>query len=216
MDFTQLTFAVGRITPQHVALLGTGFLVSKNGLVVTTRHVIGDDDNGLCVLLPKTRDIDTYQDTTDASCKPVNATLKEVDPIRDLAILSTGLSFQGGNLPRLGSFDDTRVGDVLCIWGFPHAPEGRWVLTVQNTIVGAKILLGSQGLKLKHAIINTQARPGQSGSPVFAPKSDAIVGLLVGAYAQRGTGMIALAGLDPAELHQTTHCISAEYIRDML
>lgn len=159
MDFTQLTFAVGRITPQHVALLGTGFLVSKNGLVVTTRHVIGDDDNGLCVLLPKTRDIDTYQDTTDASCKPVNATLKEVDPIRDLAILSTGLSFQGGNLPRLGSFDDTRVGDVLCIWGFPHAPEGRWVLTVQNTIVGAKILLGSQGLKLKHAIINTQAHP---------------------------------------------------------
>jgi S1-C subfamily serine protease len=215
MDFTQIAFAVGRITPQHVALLGTGFLVSNEGLMVTTRHVIGDDDKGLCVLFPKTSDVDTYQDTTDTSCAPVNATLKEVDPIRDLAILSTGLNFHG-TLPRLGSFDETWVGDLLNIWGFPHAPEGRCVLTLQNTIVGAKILLASQQLKLKHAIINTQARPGQSGSPVFSPKAGAIVGLLVGAYAQSGTRMIMLGNLDPAELHQTTHCISAEYVRDML
>lgn len=215
MNFTQLVFAVGRIIPQRVNLLGTGFLVSMDGLVATTRHVIGDDEKGLCILLPKNRDVNAYQDTTDSSCAPVNATLKEVDPIRDLAILSTGLVFNG-SLPRLSSFDETNVGDPLSIWGFPHAPEGRWVLTLQKTIVGAKIILGSQGLKLKHAIINTQARPGQSGSPVVAPNADAIVGLLVGAYAQRGVGMIQLAGLDPGELHQTTHCISAEYIREML
>src|ERR1017187_6283785 len=95
MDFTQPALAIGRITPQHVLLLGTGFLVSKNGLVATTRHVIGDDEKGLCVLLPKIRDINAYQDTADPSCSPVPASLKEVDPIRDLAVLSTTLVFNG-------------------------------------------------------------------------------------------------------------------------
>lgn len=180
--FTQTVLAVGRVTPQGVTLLGTGFLVADDGRVVTTRHVVGNDESGLCVLFPRIEDLNAYQDTTDTSCKPVPTRIIEVDPLRDLAILRTDLRFSG-QLPPLGSFDETNVGDALSILGFPHAPEGRWVLTLQNAIVGAKVLLGSQGLTFKHAIINTQARPGQSGSLIFAPKTQRVVGVLVGAYA---------------------------------
>jgi S1-C subfamily serine protease len=190
-------------------------LVSKNGLIATTRHVVGDDEKGLCVLFPKMRDPHAYQDTTDSSRSPVLARIEEVDPIRDLAILSTPIQYNG-DLPRIGSFDDVKVGDLLESWGFPHAPEGRAVLTLQKAILGAKVLLGSQGLKLKHGIMNTQARPGQSGSPVFSPRLGAVVGLLVGAYAASGSTSATVNGVNPAELHQTTHCISAEYLRDML
>jgi hypothetical protein len=213
--FTQIVLAVGRITPQGVGLLGTGFLVNPDGQVATTRHVVGDNDTGLCILFPRITDINAYQDTTDASCRPIEATIKEMDPVRDLAILQTELQFPG-KLPPIGSFDETNVGDELSILGFPHAPEGRFVLTHQKASVGAKVLLGSQGEKFKHAIINTQARPGQSGSLVFATRLNKIVGVLIGAYAAHMGQGIIISGLNPAELHQTTHCISAEYISEMV
>jgi S1-C subfamily serine protease len=213
--FTQTVLLIGRITPDHVELLGTGFLISKDGKVVTTKHVVGNSDAGLCVLLPHITDINSYQDTTDSSVKPVNAKVIEADPLKDIVILDTGLNFQG-NLPEIGSFDECAIGETLGIYGFPHAGEGRRVLTYHETKVGAKVLLESQGLKSKYAILNTQTRPGQSGSLIFSPKNNKIVGLLIGAYSQAGRGGISLGGINPAELHQTTHCISAEYIKEMI
>ena len=213
--FTQTVLLIGRITPDHVELLGTGFLISKDGKVVTTKHVVGNSDAGLCVLLPHITDINSYQDTTENRVKKITAKVIEADPLKDIVVLDTGLNFQG-NLPEIGGFDECSVGETLGIYGFPHAGEGRRVLTYHETKVGAKVLLESQGLKSKYAILNTQTRPGQSGSLIFSPKTNKIVGLLIGAYSQAGRGGISLGGINPAELHQTTHCISAEYIKEML
>jgi len=84
-----------------------------------------------------------------------------------------------------------------------------------KAFLGAKVLLETNGVKSKHAVINTQARPGQSGSLVFSPKDQSISGVLVGAWVP-GPGGISLGGINPRELHQTTQCVSAEYLRDML
>ena len=78
--FTQITLVVGRVTPQAVTMLGTGFLVKENGIVVTTRHVAGDDPKGLVVLFPHIDDINAYQDISDTSCKPVPANIIEAAP----------------------------------------------------------------------------------------------------------------------------------------
>ena len=43
-----------------------------------------------------------------------------------------------------------------------------------------------------------------------------VVGVLAGSYARTGGGQISLGGIDPASLHQTTHAVSAEYLREML
>jgi ABC-type transport system involved in cytochrome bd biosynthesis fused ATPase/permease subunit len=89
------------------------------------------------------------------------------------------------------------------------------VLTLQPAIVGARILIASDGVKTKNIVINTQARSGQSGGPVFdAPKSS-VVAVLLGSYAPEGGGM-RLGDIDPQTLHQTTHAISAEYLKGML
>lgn len=212
--FTQQVVTIGRITPQHVQILGTGFFVSANK-VATTKHVIGVHSEGLVILAPHINDINSYQDTTDNQCRPVSAKIIEIDPIKDLALLEVDASLSG-SLPPIGSLDEVNVSEEIGIFGFPHCVEGRRVLTFQKAEVGAKVLLVSNGIKSKHAVINTQSRPGQSGSLVFSSRLKKIVGLLIGAYAPNQGGGISIGGVNPSELHQTTYCISAEYLKDML
>ncbi len=212
--FTQQVVTIGKITPQHVEMLGTGFFISSNK-VATTHHVVGSQSEGIVVLAPNINDIDAYQDTSNNCCQPVQARIVDIDPIKDLAILEIE-ALLSGTLPEIGGFDEVIVSEEVGIFGFPHSVEGRRVLTFQKAEVGAKVLLDSNGIKSKHAVINTQSRPGQSGSLVFSPRLEKIVGVLVGAYAPDSHSGISLGGINPRELHQTTHCISSEYLREML
>jgi hypothetical protein len=212
--FTQLVYVIGRVTPTNVEMLGTGFLVARDGLIATTHHVVGSADSNLVILAPHTNDINAFQDLSDTRCTPISVSIKEIDPIRDLAVLKADLHFDAP-IPSLGSFDNNIVGEEIGIFGFPHCAEGRRALTFQKAEIGAKVLLESNGIKSKHAVINTQSRPGQSGSLVFSSKSNSISGVLVGAWVP-GQGGISLGGINPRELHQTTHCVSVEYVRDML
>ncbi|GHV86227.1 hypothetical protein AGMMS50230_18350 [Spirochaetia bacterium] len=214
--FTQTVMTIGRIETSGVNMLGTGFLVTNDGTIATTRHVVGNDDKNLAVLFPKIRDINIYQDTSDVSCQCIPATILEIDPFKDIALLKVDLHYSG-SLPTLSSFDTIDVGKELGIFGFPHCTHGRRVLTFQKAEIGAKIILESNSVKAKYAVINTQARPGQSGSLLLSLSSanQTIVGMLIGAFIPSG-GSISLSGINPHELHQTTHCISAEYIKAML
>jgi len=212
--FTQIVYVIGKLNPSGVEMLGTGFLIDQNGHIATTHHVVGSENSNLVVLAPHIRDINAYQDLSTNTCQTIAVQIKEIDPIRDLAILNSGLSFST-ELPRIGGFDDDAVGDEVGIYGFPHCVEGRRTLTYQKAHLGAKVLLETNGIKSKHAVINTQARPGQSGSLVFSPKDQSISGMLVGAWVP-GPGGISLGGINPRELHQTTQCVSAEYLKDML
>ena len=214
-DFTQITLVVGKYNKdtQLVDMLGTGFLISNDGKVITARHVIGNEYNNLCVLLPHIPNINVYQDVTDFSCRSTSAVVEDINPITDLCILKTGLIFNG-TLPSLESLDNIYVGEKIGMFGFPHCVMGRRVLTYQETEIGAKMLLETSGVKSKYATINIQTRPGQSASLVFNLKTGAIIGLLIGTYAP-SSGVI-IAGINPHELNQTSYCISANHIKEML
>jgi hypothetical protein len=196
-------------------MLGSGFIISKDGLIATTAHNVAGDDKNLVVLAPHIQNINEYQDLSDTRCNPISANIKEIDPIKDLAIIKTSIIFNGP-IPKIGSFDNDLVGNDVGIFGYPHCVEGRRALTFQKAEIGAKILLESSGIKSKHAVINVQARPGQSGSLIFSMKNQTISGILMGAYAPQSGGGISLGGINPRELHQTTHCISAEYLKEMM
>lgn len=212
--FTQLVYVVGKLTPDHVEMLGTGFLISGEGHIATTHHVTGSAQSNLVVLAPHIHDINAYQDLSDTRCRTIPTKILEIDPIRDLVVLKADMKFSI-QIPKLGNFDDKNVGEEVGIFGFPHCVEGRRALTYQRAELGAKVLLETDGIKSKHAVINSQARPGQSGSLVFSPRDESISGVLVGAWVPGPAG-ISLGGINPRELHQTTQCISAEYLRDML
>jgi len=214
--FTQLVLIIGRVNSKNIVnMLGTGFVVNNEGLIATTAHNISGGKQGLVILAPHIQNIDHYQDLSDMSCNPIEVEIAEIDPIKDLAILKAPIKYIG-NLPRIGSFDNESVGSDVGIFGFPHCVQGRRALTFQKAEIGSKILLISNGIKLKHAVINTQARPGQSGSLIYSLKNQSISGVLIGAYAPVANGEISVDGINPQELHQTTHCISAEYIREMI
>jgi hypothetical protein len=212
--FTQLVYVVGRVTPNHVEMLGSAFLVSRDGHIVTTHHVTGPNDANLVILAPHISTINAYQDLSDNQCKTIPVRIAEIDPIRDLTLLKADLKWPHA-LPKLGGFDDDNVGDEIGIFGFPHCTEGRRTLTYRRAELGAKVLLEANGIKSKHAVINVQARPGQSGSLIFSPKDESVSGVLIGAWVPEQRG-ISLGGINPRELHQTTHCVSAEYVKEML
>ena len=212
--FTQIVYVVGRLTPNHVEMLGTGFLIDSEGHIATTHHVTGSSDSNLVILAPHINDINAYQDLSDSECRTIPVKVQDIDPIKDLAVLKADLTFSGP-IPRIGSFDNNNVGDEVGIFGFPHCVEGRRALTYQKAELGAKVLLEINRISSKHAVINSQARPGQSGSLVFSPKDQSVSGVLVGAWVLQ-QGNISLGGINPRELHQTTQCVSAEYLKDML
>ncbi len=214
--FTQLVYTVGRIDNGVIHMLGTGFLVDNGKYIVVPRHVVGDCDRGLCVIPPTLGSFNEYQDTTINKALHWSVKIKKSDSFRDIVLLSlVGVPFAGLlPTPDIGSTDDVFVGEDIFVIGFPHCVEGRQVLTLQKAMIGAKILIENFGIKSKYCIINTQTRPGQSGSMIFSASKNKIIGILIGAFtADSG---ISLGGINPRELHQTTQCISAEYIKKMI
>ena len=213
IDLTQVVVIIGKMESGSISMLGTGYFITGDRRIVTARHVIGNEHANLVIMLPQISEINQYQDVSDNSCRYLPAKVLDINPITDLCILnidSPGFVI----VPPLGSLDDVRVGERIGIFGYPHCVMGRRVLTYHETEIGAKMLLETSGIKSKYATINLQTRPGQSGSIVFSLKTGIIVGLLIGTYAPN-SGVI-IAGINPHELNQTSYCISANHISEML
>ncbi|VDR26498.1 V8-like Glu-specific endopeptidase [Raoultella terrigena] len=207
---------VGVVNNGVVHFVGTGFCVSKNK-VVTASHVlrglIGD-----LIVSPKVeiKDFSDYQDETQDEFLCIPAKIIEDDPFKDLSILEAEIQIDF-NKPLVTGLDGMKITETVAIYGFPHCSNScRKILTYQTAIVGAKTLLLSDGIKSKHAVLNMQARPGQSGSPVISTTDGSIVGVLVGAYIRKGAELITIADMTPGDFNQTTYCVSSEYIKDML
>jgi len=210
----QWVLAVGRAAPEGLKLLGSAFAVAP-GKLATTKHVTGGDETNLCVVIPRIGTMLEYEDTNNTQVRLVPVNIKAVDAFRDICILE--VQQLTGALPyRITQVDDVAPGDPIVTFGYPHADSGRFVLTRQNAHVGARVLIDAAGINSKHIVLNVQARPGQSGGPVFATDASRVVAMVIGSYAPGGGGGISLGGIDPATLHQTTHAISAEYIAQML
>ena len=211
--FSQIVLAIGKTQNGVINMLGTCFLIEKGKYIVVPRHVIGDNDENLSIILPSMRSINEYQDTTVTRANCIGVKIIASDPFRDISILKPIQSITAPEV-LLGNIDNIKIMEQTYIIGFPHCTEGRKVLTVQEADVGAKILLESNNIKSKYIVVNTQTRPGQSGSLVYDPKSNKIIAMLIGAFAPDSG--ISLGGINPRELHQTTHSISAEYILNMI
>lgn len=218
MFFTDISYVVhpvGRITPNGVSLLGTAFFINQPGLLATAAHVVGNNDNGLVIIMNRVNSIQDYQDTFNNQVNFITAKIKEVNPIYDVCLLEVPEKIQ--STFTLSSTDSINVGENISLFGYPHCDHGRMVLTQQNTSVGAKILINSSGIMAKNIVLNIQSRPGQSGSPIVIPESRSIAAMLIGSYApQSNGGGISIGGIDPQTLHQTTHAISATYIKEMI
>lgn len=124
---------------------GSGFLVSKNGLIVTNYHVISEG-NSAVVKLP------------DGAFYVVDGVLA-ADKIRDIAVIKAhGQNFR---TLTLGNSDRVLVGEEVVAIGNPLSLES----TVSNGIVSAVREVKEEGGKFLQ--ITAPISPGSSGGPLF-------------------------------------------------
>jgi putative serine protease PepD len=146
-----------RITGGGDTSVGSGFVLNRNGLVMTNNHVVAGATNGgtLRVVFP---------DGATAS-----ATLVGRSPTYDIAVIRVDTSHALVPL-AIGNSDDTQVGESVLAIGSPLALPG----TVTEGIVSATnrpVAVGQKGNTADAYINGTQTdapiNPGNSGGPLI-------------------------------------------------
>lgn len=129
----------------HAIAQGTGFLISKDGSVVTNYHVI-ENGNSAIVKLP------------DGAFYVVDGVLAS-DKLRDIAVIKVhGEHFR---TLTLGNSDRLEVGEEVVAIGNPLSLES----TVSNGIVSGIRTVEEKGGKFLQ--VTTPISPGSSGGPLF-------------------------------------------------
>ena len=161
-------------TPQErkASALGSGFIIDKDGTVVTNNHVIKDADD---ILVRVNGD------------KEYKAKIIGTDPLSDIAVLKIE-SDDTFKPVKFGNSDLARIGDWVIAIGNPFGLGG----TVTSGIISARNR--SIGLSRYEDFIQTDAsiNQGNSGGPLFNMDGD-VVGVNTAILSQGGSIGIGFA-----------------------
>jgi len=168
---------------QQGTATGTGFVVDKNGNVVTAAHVV-DGASSITV---------TFQDGTTRTAK-----LLGKDDATDVAVLKVDASGLTLHPLELGSSSALGAGDALAVIGDPFGYER----SISTGIVSGldRTIQAPNGFTVAHAIQTDAAmNPGNSGGPVF-DASGKVIGIAdqiaTGGSANANTGVGFLVPID--------------------
>ena len=174
----------GQPVTREATSLGSGFIISPDGYVVTNNHVISGRDGQKLV---DTITV-TLSDRREYAAKVIGR-----DPLSDLAVLK----IDGRNLPfvQFGNSQGTRVGDWAIAIGNPFGLGG----TVTAGIVSA-LHRGIQGGGAYDRYIQTDAsiNQGNSGGPLFDLNGN-VIGVNTAIFSPTG-GNVGVGFAIPAEL----------------
>ena len=144
---------------EEVEVVGSGFILSADGYVVTNEHVAGQSKFVRCVLYNK---------------EEVDAEVVGVDQYTDLAVLKV----EAGNLPhvRLGDSSKLRAGETVLAMGSPHGlarSVSKGIVSVTDRYLEDR---GDRMVSPFNTWIQTDAaiNPGNSGGPLVNLKGEVI------------------------------------------
>ena len=171
----------GRST-QRSGSLGSGFIISADGYVVTNNHVIAPANRNATV---ETITV-TLPDRREFEAKVVGR-----DPVADLALLK----IEGNNLPfvRFGDSTRARVGDWVVAIGNPFGLGG----TVTTGIVSALHRNLNSGVYDRYIQTDASINMGNSGGPMFDLQGN-VIGINTALISPTG-GNVGLGFAIPAE-----------------
>ncbi len=138
---------------QKLQMLGSGFIVTKNGYLFSNYHVVKDATKVVVIL---------------ADNRKFNAKVVGVDPDTDIAILK----INADNLPviSLGDSSEVQVGDLVIAVGNPYGLSGTYTTGVVSAVGRPGLVSGFQRFIQTDAAIN----PGNSGGPLVNIKGQVI------------------------------------------
>jgi S1-C subfamily serine protease len=154
--------------PQQGTATGSGFVVSKDGYILTNSHVV-EGASGVQVRFSENGDF-------------VTAQVKGRDPSSDLAVLKVDPSKAKLRPVPLGNSDTAQVGDPVIAIGNPFG----FTRTVTTGIVSAlqRQIDAPNGFQIDHVIqTDASVNPGNSGGPLLDAD-----GKVIGINSQIATG----------------------------
>lgn len=134
---------------------GTGFIISKDGLILTNKHVVSDEQASYSVVT--------------SSGKKYEATVVDRDPLNDLAILK----ISADNLPavKMGDSSKIKVGQTVVAIGYALGEYSNSVTRGIVSGLGRDIVAGDGTGSSESLldVIQTDAaiNPGNSGGPLI-------------------------------------------------
>ena len=139
--------------------LGSGFIISADGYVVTNNHVVAPDNRATLEEITV-----TMPDGTEYEAELIGA-----DPASDLAVLkiSSGRDFP---FVQFGDSEDARVGDWVIAIGNPFGLGG----TVTSGIVSSVLRNTGGGAYDRYIQTDASINRGNSGGPLFDMRGNVI------------------------------------------
>lgn len=195
-------------------VLGTAILLGGN-ILATAAHVVSASDENLYFGLIPAESVNDFQSARPESFPIFPVKIHKINTLKDICILRCD-SVSGPPIP-IGDISSVSTGENTLSLGYPHANDGRIVLTQFCGEIGAKVNIKDNFIDTNHFIINIFARPGQSGGPVFVIRGNKaqLIAMVIGSYINSTAPGIGIAGLDPRSLNQTTHAISVTHILEV-
>nr|WP_253201173.1 Do family serine endopeptidase [Sphingomonas quercus] len=177
----------GRPITREATSLGSGFVISADGYIVTNNHVISGDPRD-----PRTQGTVESITVTLPDRREFTARVVGKDPASDLALLK----IDAQNLPfvQFGDSTRTRVGDWVVAIGNPFALGG----TVTAGIVSAiHRNIGQGGAYDRYIQTDAAINQGNSGGPMFDLRGN-VVGINTAIFSPTG-GNVGIGFAIPAE-----------------
>ena len=150
--------------------LGTGFITSREGHVVTNYHVVEKNTRLQVTLFRKT-------DKGFEKRELLKVKIVALQPLRDLAIIQLDLEELKVKLPEpvvINDRDDLRVGDMVFAIGNPLGMERS---VTQGIVSSTTRTIDQMRLIQTDAAIN----PGNSGGPIFNARGEVVAVACAGA-----------------------------------
>jgi serine protease Do len=157
-------------SPQISRGIGSGFIVSPDGYVLTNAHVVGGDDDGAATTEVTVR----LTDKREFKAKVVG-----VDRRTDIALLK----IDAKNLPtvKMGQADQARVGEWVVAVGSPFGFDN----TVTAGIISAKARRLPDETYVPFIQTDVAINPGNSGGPLFNLAGE-VIGINSQIYSRSG------------------------------
>ena len=180
-DIETRVVAICSDKPDTKNILGTGFIATKHGLVVTADHVIFNEQKNrvyknLFCSWP------TYPEPLWFRLS-ITQRFKQGAKGRDIALLQIMPDSRVKSYPFLEIGDEFEIGDPVLITGFPLVFEKiyHWPLFRRGIIASTRYKYQDSRV----IVLDLPAVDGYSGSPVFNLRTKKVVGILKGGSAQR-------------------------------
>ena len=172
----------GQPTTQEAQSLGSGFIVSADGYVVTNNHVVSPDQRAELEEVTV-----TLADGTEYAAELVGT-----DPDSDLAVLKIERR-EAFPFVRFGNSSEARAGDWVIAIGNPFGLGG----TVTSGIVSAVLRNTGAGAYDRYIQTDASINRGNSGGPLFDMQGN-VIGINNAIYSPSG-GSVGIGFAIPAE-----------------